>query len=57
MFRVQMYVEDAVSAQGPIPVDVNPNITVGELKLQVSTHFKGRVLHRFILMYVVSKRP
>ena len=36
MFRVQMYVEDAVSAQGPIPVDVNPNITVGELKLQVS---------------------
>ena len=57
MFRVQMYVEDAVSAQGPIPVDVNPNITVGELKLQVSTHFKGRVLHRNILMYVVSKRP
>ena len=34
-----MYVEDAVSAQGPIPVDVNPNISVGELKLQVAEEF------------------
>ena len=36
-FRVQMYVEDAVSAQGPIPVHINPLITVRDLKLQVQT--------------------
>ena len=36
--RAQMFVEDAVSAKGPIAVEVNPLSTVAELKLQVSTH-------------------
>ncbi len=30
-----MFVEDAVSAKGPIAVEVNPLSTVAELKLQV----------------------
>ena len=30
-----MYVEDAVSAQGPISLVVSPSITVAELKQQV----------------------
>ena len=30
-----MYVEDAVSAQGPISVDINPNSSVADLKIQV----------------------
>jgi len=48
--KVQMYVEDAVSAQGPIPVDVNPNITVGELKLQIEREFEiPAVVQRWIL--------
>ena len=34
--RAQMFVEDAVSAKGPIAVEVNPLSTVAELKLQVT---------------------
>ena len=30
-----MYVEDAVSAQGPISVEINPAHSVADLKLQV----------------------
>merc|ERR1719215_1258147 len=30
--KAEMYVEDAVSAQGPIQVNINPTITVAELK-------------------------
>jgi hypothetical protein len=33
--RALMFVEDAVSAKGPISVEVNPLSTVAELKLQV----------------------
>ena len=35
-----MFVEDAVSAQGPIIVEVNPAITVADLKLQIETEFE-----------------
>ena len=35
-----MFVEDAVSAQGPIVVEVNPAITVADLKLQIETEFE-----------------
>ena len=35
-----MFVEDAVSAQGPIVVEVNPAITVAELKLQIEAEFE-----------------
>ena len=35
-----MFVEDAVSAQGPIVVEVNPAITVAELKLQIEKEFE-----------------
>ena len=34
-----MFVEDAVSAKGPIAVEVNPLSTVAELKLQVCGFF------------------
>ena len=34
-----MYVEDAVSAQGPISLIVSPSITVAELKQQVEEQF------------------
>ena len=37
--RAQMFVEDAVSAKGPIAVEVNPLSTVAELKLQVCGFF------------------
>ena len=53
-----MYVEDAVSAQGPIPVDVNPNISVGELKLQVAEEFNqvniGRVIPPVDFLFFAS---
>ena len=35
-----MFVEDAVSAQGPIVVEANPTITVAELKLQIEKEFE-----------------
>ena len=35
-----MFVEDAVSAQGPIVVEVNPAITVAELKTQIEAEFE-----------------
>ena len=35
-----MFVEDAVSAQGPIVVEVNPAITVAELKIQIEAEFE-----------------
>ena len=35
-----MFVEDAVSAQGPIVVEVNPAITVADLKVQIETEFE-----------------
>ena len=35
-----MYVEDAVSAQGPISLIVSPSITVAELKVQVEEQFE-----------------
>ena len=35
-----MFVEDAVSAQGPIVVEVNPTITVAELKVQIEAEFE-----------------
>ena len=39
-FRANMFVEDAVSAQGPIVVEVNPTSTVAELKLQIEKEFE-----------------
>ena len=33
--RVNMFVEDKVSAQGPIAMMINPDVTVAGLKLQV----------------------
>ena len=39
-FRANMFVEDAVSAQGPIVVEVNPTITVADLKLQIEAEFE-----------------
>ena len=44
-----MYVEDAVSAQGPIQVNINPTITVAELKQQVN--FKENLEELFYLSY------
>ena len=38
--RADMYVEDAVSAQGPISLIVSPSITVAELKQQVEDQFE-----------------
>jgi len=38
--KANMYVEDAVSAQGPIVLVVAPSITVAELKLQVEQQFE-----------------
>ena len=35
-----MFVEDAVSAQGPIVVEVNPEITVADLKQQIEKEFE-----------------
>ena len=35
VLRAEMYVEDAVSAQGPIQVTINPTISVADLKQQV----------------------
>ena len=35
-----MYVEDAVSAQGPIQVTLTPNMTVANLKLQIENEFE-----------------
>ena len=35
-----MFVEDAVSAQGPIVVEVNPALTVAELKVQIEAEFE-----------------
>merc|ERR1719193_1649196 len=45
-----MYVEDAVSAQGPIPVNINPIITVADLKQQIEREFEIPVaVQRWIL--------
>ena len=38
--KANMFVEDAVSAQGPIVIEVNPSITVAELKVQVEKEFE-----------------
>ena len=38
--KANMFVEDAVSAQGPIVIHVNPSITVAELKVQVEKEFE-----------------
>jgi len=38
--KADMYVEDAVSAQGPISLIVSPSITVAELKQQVEEQFE-----------------
>ena len=38
--KADMFVEDAVSAQGPIVIEVNPAITVAELKVQVEKEFE-----------------
>lgn len=38
--KANMFVEDAVSAQGPIVVEVKPSITVAELKIQVEKEFE-----------------
>ena len=38
--RADMYVEDAVSAQGPISLIVSPSLTVAELKQQVEEQFE-----------------
>eukprot|EP00092_Neocalanus_flemingeri_P006993 GFUD01007550.1.p1 GENE.GFUD01007550.1~~GFUD01007550.1.p1 ORF type:complete len:926 (+),score=211.08 GFUD01007550.1:283-3060(+) len=40
LVKANMFVEDAVSAQGPIVVEVNPVITVAELKLQIEKEFE-----------------
>jgi len=40
LVKANMFVEDAVSAQGPIVVEVNPTITVAELKLQIEKEFE-----------------
>ena len=38
--KANMFVEDAVSAQGPIVIEVNPLITVADLKIQVEKEFE-----------------
>ena len=38
--KANMFVEDAVSAQGPIVIEVNPTITVADLKVQVEKEFE-----------------
>lgn len=40
MCRVDMYVEDKVSHQGPIPLSVCASMTVGELKVKVQQEFE-----------------
>jgi RanBP-type and C3HC4-type zinc finger-containing protein 1 len=40
LVKANMFVEDAVSAQGPITVEVNPAITVADLKLQIEKEFE-----------------
>merc|ERR1719250_66295 len=40
LVKANMFVEDAVSAQGPIVVEVNPAITVADLKVQIETEFE-----------------
>merc|ERR1719341_1900553 len=40
LVKANMFVEDAVSAQGPIVVEVNPAITVADLKLQIEAEFE-----------------
>ncbi|XP_065353337.1 uncharacterized protein LOC135948154 isoform X1 [Cloeon dipterum] len=40
MFTVDMYVEDKVSHQGPIPLSVYASMTVGELKAKVQQEFE-----------------
>ncbi|XP_059486084.1 titin-like isoform X2 [Neocloeon triangulifer] len=40
MFTVDMYVEDKVSHQGPIPLSVHAGMTVGELKGKVHQEFE-----------------
>ena len=33
--RIQIYIEDQFSHQGPIPIRVNEEITIAQLKLQI----------------------
>lgn len=40
VFRVDMYVEDKVSHQGPIPLSVCASMTVGELRVKVQHEFE-----------------
>lgn len=45
-----MYVEDKVSHQGPIPLQVSPSLTVAQLKLKVEKEFEIPVrVQRWIL--------
>ncbi|XP_075212986.1 uncharacterized protein LOC142319512 [Lycorma delicatula] len=47
---VDMYVEDKVSHQGPIPLMISPNFTVAQLKLKVEREFEIPVaVQRWIL--------
>lgn len=35
-----MYVEDQVTHQGPIPLRINPNMTIADLKQKVAQEFE-----------------
>ncbi|KAF4517844.1 hypothetical protein B566_EDAN011769 [Ephemera danica] len=50
LFTVDMYVEDKVSHQGPIPLSVCASMTVGELKVKVQQEFEiPAAVQRWIL--------